>query len=252
MTRTVAVGLSCWSLVLLAGCGTSRKAAEDSSQGGTVTAAADSAAGPWRSLFDGQSTAGWRGYRTKAAPPGWRIEEGALTRADSNAGDLITTEKFGDFELTLDWKIAPGGNSGIMYRVTEDAEHSYETGPEMQVLDDAKHADGQFPVTSAGALYGLYPAQKGVVKPAGEWNAARIVARGNHIEHWLNGVKIVNAEIGSPDWTQRVESSKFAVWPGFAKAREGYIALQDHGDRVQYRNIRIRALNTPPAAGVSP
>ncbi len=201
----------------------------------------DSAGSDWRTLFDGKSTAGWRGYRSQTVPAGWRVEDGLLTRAGSG-GDLITTDKFGNFDLALEWKVAPGGNSGVMYRATEDAERPYETGIEMQVLDDAKHADGKSPLTSAGALYGLYPARPGVVKPAGEWNAARVVVNGNHVEHWLNGVKVVEAEIGSPDWNARVAASKFAEWPGYGKAREGHIVLQDHGDRVQYRNIRIRAL----------
>jgi hypothetical protein len=243
MMRTIAAHVSCWSLALLAGCGSAARQASDSTtQGGTVAASTgDSAGSDWRTLFDGKSTAGWRGYRSQTVPAGWRVEDGLLTRAGSG-GDLITTDKFGNFDLALEWKVAPGGNSGVMYRATEDAERPYETGIEMQVLDDAKHADGKSPLTSAGALYGLYPARPGVVKPAGEWNAARVVVNGNHVEHWLNGVKVVEAEIGSPDWNARVAASKFAEWPGYGKAREGHIVLQDHGDRVQYRNIRIRAL----------
>jgi hypothetical protein len=195
----------------------------------------------WRSLFDGRTTAGWRGYKRADMPRGWQVVDGALTRVE-RAGDIVTADEFGDFELALEWKISPGGNSGIMYRVTEDADATYETGPEMQVLDDARHPDGQSPLTSAGALYGLYPAPRGVVRPAGEWNAARIVVRGNHVEHWLNGVKTVDAEIGSDDWNRRVADSKFSQWPGFAKASRGHIALQDHGDWVAYRNIRVREL----------
>jgi hypothetical protein len=206
-----------------------------------VSSVSNGATTEWRSLFDGRTTAGWRGYKRADMPRGWQVVDGALTRVDQ-AGDIVTADEFGDFELALEWKVAPGGNSGIMYRVTEDAEAPYETGPEMQVLDDARHRDGQSPLTSAGALYGLYPAPRGVVKPAGEWNAARIVVRGNHVEHWLNGVKTVDAEIGSDDWNRRVADSKFSQWPGFAKASRGHIALQDHGDWVAYRNIRLREL----------
>ena len=112
----------------------------------------------------------------------------------------------------------------------------------MQILDDDGHADGKSPLTSAGAGYGLYPAPRGVVKPATEWNSARLVVNGNHVEHWLNDVKVVEYELGSPDWEQRVQASKFKEWAGYGRATRGHIALQDHGDRVAYRNIRLREL----------
>jgi hypothetical protein len=195
----------------------------------------------WKSLFDGRTTAGWRGYRSKTMPAGWQVVDGALSRVDS-AGDIITNEKYGNFELALEWKVAPGGNSGIFYRVGEDSDYAWRTGLEMQVLDDARHPDGRSPLTSAGSLYAIYPAPRGVVRPAGEWNAVRIVVNGHHIEHWLNGVKVVEAELGSPDWEARVKQSKFATMPGYGRTATGYIGLQDHGDRVAYRNIRIRIL----------
>jgi hypothetical protein len=115
----------------------------------------------------------------------------------------------------------------------------------MQVLDDALHPDGGSRLTAAGAVYGLYPAPAGVVKPAGEWNAARIVVRGTHVEHWLNGVEVAAYELGSPDWEARVAGSKFRSWPGYGRAAAGHVALQDHGDRVAYRRIRIRTLSPP-------
>ena len=195
----------------------------------------------WQLLFDGRSTRGWRGFKHKVAPKGWVVQDGALVRA-AGAGDLITQKLYRNFELALDWKISPGGNSGIMYRVTEDGEATYETGPEMQVLDDAKHADGASRLTSAGACYGLYPSPAGVVHPAGEWNQVRIVVNGNHVEHWLNDVKVVEYELLSPDWEAKVAASKFNQWKGYGRAPAGYIALQDHGDRVEYRSIRIREL----------
>lgn len=200
-----------------------------------------SASGEWRSLFDGTTMTGWRGYRGTGAPAGWEAVNGELTRVGAG-GDIVTTDQFEDFELELEWKVAPGGNSGIMYRVTETAENSYETGPEMQVLDDSGHADGRSRLTSAGSAYGLYPAPEGVVKPAGEWNAVRIVVDGSRVEHWLNGRKVVEYELGSADWEAKVKASKFAEWPGYGRAPRGHIALQDHGDRVAYRNIRIREL----------
>ncbi|HWA57373.1 MAG TPA: DUF1080 domain-containing protein [Gemmatimonadales bacterium] len=195
----------------------------------------------WVLLFDGKTTRGWRGYRQRVAPRGWVVENGSLVR-EAGGGDLITERAYRNFELALEWKISEGGNSGIMYRVTEEGDATYETGPEMQVLDDARHADGKSRLTSAGACYGLYPSPAGVVHPAGEWNEVRIVVNGNHVEHWLNGVKVVEYELQSPDWQAKVAASKFAQWKGYGLAPSGYIALQDHGDRVEYRNIRLREL----------
>jgi hypothetical protein len=195
----------------------------------------------WRLLFDGETTRGWRGYRKDSMPAGWRVVDGALTRVESG-GDIITVGQYDDFELALEWRVAPGGNSGIFYRVSEDGEHAWQSGPEMQVLDDAAHADGRSLLTSAGALYGLYPARRGISKPAGEWNAARIVLDGNRVEHWLNGTRVVEAELGSPDWQARLERSKFDTLPRYGRNRSGHIGLQDHGDRVEYRNIKLRVL----------
>lgn len=195
----------------------------------------------WTVLFDGTSTSAWRGYQRPDLPSGWTIVDSALTRT-GRGGDIITRDQFGDFELELDWKVAPKGNSGIMYRVTEADSSTYRTGPEMQVLDDAGHPDGKDHLTSAGSNYGLYAALAGVVKPAGEWNHVRIVARGAHVEHWLNGQKVVEYELWSPDWEAKVKASKFSAWSGYGRARRGHIALQDHGDWVAYKTIRIREL----------
>ncbi len=205
----------------------------------TLTAA-ERAAG-WRLLFDGTTTAGWRGYHMDTLPSGWQVVDGALTRVGEGS-DIITRDEFGDFELALEWKLAPGGNSGVMYRVTEEYDYSYKSGPEMQVLDDAGHADGKSRLTAAGSDYAVYPSPPGVVKPAGEWNQARIVVRGNHVEHWLNGTKVVEYELTSADWAARVKASKFAQWPNYGLAPTGHIALQDHGDWVAYRNIKIKVL----------
>jgi hypothetical protein len=129
-----------------------------------------------------------------------------------------------------------------MYRVTEGSGATYETGPEMQVLDDARHADGRSRLTAAGSAFGLYAAPEGIVRPAGEWNQVRILLRGHHVEHWLNNVKVVEYELESRDWDSRVTASKFRQWPAYGRAPKGHVALQDHGDRVWYRNIKIREL----------
>ena len=194
-------------------------------------------------LFDGRTTAGWRGWKMDTIPSGWQVVDGALTRVGAG-GDIITRKKYRNFELTLDWKISPKGNSGIFYRASEDSDEDaiYWTAPEMQVLDDAGHPDGASRLTSAGANYGLDSATARVVKPAGEWNSVRLVVRGNHVEHWLNGVKIVEYELGSAAWLAKVKASKFAPHPHYGRNAEGYIGLQDHGDWVAYRNITIREL----------
>lgn len=207
-----------------------------SAMNSTATAQSD-----WRSLFDGRTTAGWRGFRMDTVPAGWQVVDGTLTRV-GGGGDVITIEQFANFELELEWRVEPGGNSGIMFRVTEDSDATYKSGPEMQVLDDAAHRDAQSRLTAAGANYGLDPAPVGVVKPAGEWNAVRLVVNGPHVEHWLNGVKVVAYELWTPAWEAKVAATKFAQWPGYGRARSGHIALQDHGDRVAYRHIRIRVL----------
>lgn len=195
----------------------------------------------WTLLFDGTTTKGWRGFRQQTVPSGWQVIDGALTRA-GGGGDLITVDQFDSFELAIDWQISPGGNSGVMFRVSEDAEETYHTGPEMQVLDNAKHPDGKNPLTAAGSDYGLYAPIKDVTRPVGEWNAARLVVNGNHVEHWLNGTKLLEYTLGSPEWTKLVAASKFNEWPKYGKVPKGHLALQDHGNRVAYRNIKIRPL----------
>ncbi len=201
---------------------------------------AERAAG-WRLLFDGKTTTGWRGWKMDTLPSGWQVVDGALTRV-RRAADIITTEKFKNFELSLEWKIAPNGNSGIFYRASEDDDAIYWSAPEMQVLDDAGHPDGQSRLTAAGSDYGLYPSPAGVVQPAGQWNQVRLIVNGNHVEHWLNGVKVVEYELGSADWEARVKASKFAPHPHYGRNPEGYIGLQEHDSWVAYRNIKIRVL----------
>lgn len=194
----------------------------------------------WRLLFDGRTGAGWRNYRKPSLSDGWQVIDGSLVRAAQDAGDIITEGRYRNFELALDWKVSEGGNSGVFYRATEEADTIWKAAPEMQILDDARHADGKSALTSAGASYGLYPAPRGVVRPAGEWNSARLHMNGNQVEHWLNGVKLLEYELGGREWKDLVEKSKFGAMPLYGKAGTGHIGLQDHGDRVEFRNIRIR------------
>jgi hypothetical protein len=203
----------------------------------------------WKLLFDGKTTDGWRGYKMEKAPPGWQAIDGALVRTKGGEGgkgagggdDIVTVNQFDNFELKVEWKIVAGGNSGILYRVTEDAVTSWHVAPEMQVLDNTRWPDRD-KRQLAGALYDLYAPTKDVTKPAGEWNAARVVARGNRVEHWLNDVKLLEYLRGSDDWNERVAKSKFKDLSQFAKADKGHICLQDHSDRIEFRNIKLRSL----------
>lgn len=198
----------------------------------------------WRLLFDGKSLDQWRGYKKDALPDGWKVEsDGSFCR--HGGGDIVTKEQFDSFELVIEWKISPGGNSGIFYRATEANGAIYESAPEMQVLDNTKHGDGKNPKTSAGANYALIAPPRDVTKPAGEWNQARLLVDGQRVEHWLNGEKLLEYTLGSPEWTDLVKGSKFAGWSGYGKAAKGHLGLQDHGDLVWFRNVKIR---TPAAA----
>lgn len=238
------VGSAAAVVVVLAACaggqeaaGTQARASEDPMN---TLSEAEREAG-WTLLFDGLSLDGWRGYNMDGLPGGWAVEDGLLTRTGPG-GDLITREQFDDFELTVDWMVEEGGNSGIFYRAAEGEERIYHSAPEFQVLDDPHHADGADPVTSAGSNYGLNPAPRGVVRPANEWNTARIVVRGVRVEHWLNGSKVVEYELHGAEWDELVANSKFVEWPAYGQAPRGHIGLQDHGDRVWYRNMKVRVI----------
>lgn len=201
----------------------------------------------WETLFDGTDLGRWRGFRRRDVPASWRVEDGLLAfrpaADEAERGDLITRDEFGDFELVLEWRVSEGGNSGILWRVGEDAPRTWLTGPEMQVLDDERHPEGQAPLHRAGALYDLVAPPAGVARPAGEWNAVRIVVRGNRIRQWLNGHETADIEIGSEEWKRVLAASKFRDTPSFASRRAGHIALQDHDDPVWFRDIRVRRLD---------
>ncbi|TAH22230.1 MAG: DUF1080 domain-containing protein [Cytophagales bacterium] len=202
----------------------------------------------WKLLFDGKTLNGWRNYLKKDVSPKWKIEDNALFISEGGAGNLLTKKQYENFELSVEWKLAKGGNSGIMYRVWEDPLYSqpYFTGIEMQVLDDAGHPDamrGEQGTHRAGALYDMLPPTDfSAVKPVGEWNTARLIVNNNHAEHWLNGKKIVEYDLSGEMWDRLVSDSKFNGWYDFAKHPKGHIALQDHGDKVWFRNLKIREL----------
>jgi hypothetical protein len=200
----------------------------------------------WKLLFDGKTTKGWHAYKGKEVGDKWKAADGALVfnpKDGKKGGDIVTDDEYENFELSVEWKVTPGANSGIMYRVAETKGAPYETGPEYQVLDNKGHSDGKNPKTSAASCYALYAPTKDVTKPIGEWNKTRIVVNGNKVEHWLNGVKVVEYEFGSDDWNKRVTGSKFAKMDRFGKEKKGHIDLQDHGNEVAYRNIKIKVLD---------
>ncbi|WP_291912771.1 DUF1080 domain-containing protein [Chitinophaga sp. CB10] len=204
----------------------------------------------WKLLFDGKTTNGWHTYLKNEASPAWKVEDGALVldqEAKKNGapgGDLVTNDEFENYELSLQWKISEGGNSGIIFGVHESPEFhaTYETGPEMQVLDDERHKDGKIPKHNSGDLYDLKKSAKPAVKPVGQWNTAQIIKKDGHLTLKLNGVTTVTTTIGTPEWDALVANSKFKTWKGFGKYQKGHIALQDHGDVVSYRDIKIRQL----------
>lgn len=197
----------------------------------------------WTVLFDGERVTGLRGYKEVGFPNSWEIVDGTLKTIPGYGVDLISVDIYNNFELELEWKVPEGGNSGIFYFATEEGDYIWQSAPEMQVLDDKKHSDGKNTLTSAGALYAMIAPPKSVVNPVGEFNQVRIKVKDNHVEHWLNGTKVVEYEYQSDAMWDLVAKSKFNTMPLFAKASEGHIGIQgDHGE-IWYRNIRIRKLN---------
>lgn len=202
----------------------------------------------WQLLFDGKTTKGWRNYKSDKVNAAWKVVDGSLFLDTSNkeekGGDVITTQEFENYELHLEWKIQACGNSGVMFNVQEADEYRtvWVTGPEMQVLDNTCHPDAKIIKHRAGDLYDLISCSEETVKPAGEWNAARIVSNKGKYEFWLNGVKTVEFTMHTPEWDAMVAGSKFKSMPAFGKFSKGHIALQDHGDQVWYRNIKIKLL----------
>ena len=221
----------------------------------------------WRLLFDGRTLAGWRGLGYDTVPTAhWVVVNGAIKKIASGnvprvadgrplvGGDLMTVDSFADFELSFEWKVTPGANSGVKYNVSETMSLAQggagtQGGPthsalgfEYQILDDDRHEDGKLPSHRSSALYDLIAPSAGMVHPVGEWNRSRIVFRGNHGEHWLNGQKVVEFELGTARMDSLLAASKYKTIPGFGEKRRGHIVLQDHGDEVYFRDIKVRPL----------
>ena len=208
----------------------------------------------WELLFDGSTLTGWKRYNHDTIGPLWSVKDGAivcdgegLSEGTANiGGSLITTKPYGNFELTAEWKVSPGGNSGILYHVVEKKElkHDYDTGPEYQVIDDSGwKGEALKPAQKAGSNYDMFEApDTKKLLPAGEWNTSRLIYNNGHVEQWLNGEKVVSFEEGSPEYTERYKKSKWTGYPAWNKSKTGAISLQDHGAPVYFRNIKIKAL----------
>lgn len=239
------ISLSIGAIVLVS-CG---NAANTGIQDSTSTAVATDSG--WINLFDGQTLAGWHGYNKDTAKvSNWVYEDGALvclgaTGGADTGGDLVSDKDFDNFELEWEWKVDTGSNSGVMYHVIEDKKYSgpWETGPEYQIIDDVNFPGKLEDWQKAGADYAMHPASDNkVLKPVGEWNTSKIIYNNGHVEHWLNGAKIVEFNDQNPEWKTKKETGKWKDHPDYGVAKSGKIALQDHGNKAYYRNVKIRPL----------
>lgn len=201
----------------------------------------------WRLLFDGKTMDGWRFFRNQENDT-WEVVDGTLhckpmtDNSGTKRADLMTTEQYGNFELSFDWKVAAQSNSGLIYRVTEEFDLPYASGPEYQLIDDIGYPGELKAENKTAGDYDMYAPKNTKVKPVGEWNNSKIVVNGNHVEHWLNGDKVVEYELGTDDWKQHVANSKWKDFPGYGLASKGHIDLQDHGNEIWFRSIMVREL----------
>ncbi len=246
--------LGCFAFFMVSCKNTENNSAEDLTESNLENNAEmkDNESKEWRSLFNGENLEGWKAFNDDEISDQWQVKDGAIvfdpSQADKEVSEnLITEEEFESFELSLEWKISEGGNSGIMWAVQEDEKYNepYLTGPEIQVLDNKKHPDAKNgPIRQAGALYDMVPPAEDVTNPAGEWNKVliRIDYDENQGSVTMNGTKINEFPLYGEAWEELVENSKFADWEGFGSSRTGHIALQDHSDKVWFRNIKIKEL----------
>lgn len=245
------INMLVFAAIIFAACNSSSSSSTTDSTSGsktdttTMTASADTG---WVSLFDGSALNGWHTFGETTVSPKWSVDSGAIhfnpaTKGDD--GDLVTNDSFANFDLKIDWKIAKGGNSGILFYVQDDKPKygdTYATGPEMQVLDDERNEDNKTPSHRAGSLYDLIQATPGAVHAAEQWNNVEIVANNGKLDFYLNGVHVVNTTMWDDGWKKMLAGSKFKQWPAFGTFKEGHIAIQDHGFNVWYKNIMIKKL----------
>ncbi|WP_333820116.1 3-keto-disaccharide hydrolase [Ohtaekwangia sp.] len=201
----------------------------------------------WVALFDGKTTTGWHFFKNKENNS-WEISDGTLhckpfiENGTNHRSDLTTDGQYENFELIFDWKISVQGNSGVMFRVSEEFDEPYASGPEYQIIDDEGYPGDLKDVQLTGANYDMHVASAKAAKPVGEWNESKLVVNGNHVEHWLNGIKVVEYELGSADWNKRRKVSKWKDFPGYGLTKKGSIDLQDHSHEVWFKNIAIKPL----------
>jgi hypothetical protein len=232
-------------LLVLIGCSTSHKTNSASSTSNTTQMTTNN--GEWVSLFDGKTLNGWRTYQNKQSGS-WSVMDGVIhckgssdNKSDMQA-DLITNDQYENFELSLDWKLSSQGNSGIIYLLNEDSAASYLTGPEYQLIDDANYPQKLEDWQKTGANYAMNPAPTAAPKPIGEWNTTKISVKDGHVEHWLNGSKIVEYQINSDEWKANKANGKWKDAEQYGTVKKGHIALQDHGSEAWFKNIQIRML----------
>ena len=197
----------------------------------------------WQLLFNGEDMAQWRNFKKDSLHKKWVVQDGTMTLTKKGGGDIVTREQYGEFELQLEWKISEGGNSGIFVLVSEDGRKVYSKAPEIQILDNERHSDRKDPTHRSGSLYDLIAAPTESFRAAGQWNQVRIRLEDRRLQAWQNGVQTTDIVIGSERWNELVAGSKFASWEGFGEANQGYIGLQDHGDVVHFRNLKVLPLD---------
>ncbi len=197
----------------------------------------------WQLLFNGEDLSQWRNFKSDALNDKWVVEDGAMTLTGKGGGDILTRQAYKNFDLRLEWKISEGGNSGIFLLVDEEGKQIYSHAPEIQILDNERHSDRKIDSHRSGSLYDMIAAHPSSYKPAGEWNQVRILFRDRFLQVWQNNVMTVNIYMDTTTWDTLVKASKFRRWKGFAEADSGHIGLQDHGDRVSFKNISIRELD---------